>query len=179
MRITPTLDIDETELEERFVRASGPGGQNVNKVSTAVELRFNLVDRVTPEVGFSHHSSGQIDTPGGICGRGQQGKQRVDHPRRKQPCPERRQTDARRPLRLPHQPLPHIHTSRYLATILNRKGAEDAKVAKSLDEFFAFLCALSAFAVHPPVLSLAGEVEGEEDEAVLFELALDAGVIEL
>ena len=42
MRITPTLDIDETELEERFVRASGPGGQNVNKVSTAVELRFNL-----------------------------------------------------------------------------------------------------------------------------------------
>ena len=42
MRITPTLDIDEAELEERFVRASGPGGQNVNKVSSAVELRFNL-----------------------------------------------------------------------------------------------------------------------------------------
>lgn len=42
MRITPTLDIDETELDERFVRASGPGGQNVNKVSTAVELRFDL-----------------------------------------------------------------------------------------------------------------------------------------
>jgi ribosome-associated protein len=42
MRITPALDIDEVELEERFVRASGPGGQNVNKVSTAVELRFNL-----------------------------------------------------------------------------------------------------------------------------------------
>jgi ribosome-associated protein len=42
MRITPTLDIDEAELEERFVRASGPGGQNVNKVSTAVELRFDL-----------------------------------------------------------------------------------------------------------------------------------------
>lgn len=42
MRITPTLDIDEAELEERFIRASGPGGQNVNKVSTAVELRFNL-----------------------------------------------------------------------------------------------------------------------------------------
>ena len=41
MRITPTITLDESEIEERFVRASGPGGQNVNKVSTAVELRFD------------------------------------------------------------------------------------------------------------------------------------------
>jgi ribosome-associated protein len=43
LQITPTLAIDESELEERFVRASGPGGQNVNKVSTAVQLRFDVV----------------------------------------------------------------------------------------------------------------------------------------
>ncbi len=42
MRINQSLDIDDNELDERFVRSSGPGGQNVNKVSTAVELRFNL-----------------------------------------------------------------------------------------------------------------------------------------
>lgn len=42
LEITNTLSIDERELEERFIRASGPGGQNVNKVSTAVELRFDV-----------------------------------------------------------------------------------------------------------------------------------------
>ena len=42
LHITPALAIPETELVERFVRASGAGGQNVNKVSTAVELRFDL-----------------------------------------------------------------------------------------------------------------------------------------
>jgi len=39
--ITPALQIPEEELEEAFVRASGPGGQNVNKVSSAVQLRFD------------------------------------------------------------------------------------------------------------------------------------------
>src|SRR4051794_4208211 len=39
--VTPTLTIPDEALEERFVRASGPGGQNVNKVATAVQLRFD------------------------------------------------------------------------------------------------------------------------------------------
>src|SRR3954463_11996420 len=49
LEITPTLSLDEREIEERFVRASGPGGQNVNKVSTAVELRFNVQQSSLPE----------------------------------------------------------------------------------------------------------------------------------
>jgi ribosome-associated protein len=39
--IAPGLSIDEREIEERFIRASGPGGQNVNKLSSAVQLRFD------------------------------------------------------------------------------------------------------------------------------------------
>jgi ribosome-associated protein len=42
IEIGPGLFLDEANLEERFIRASGPGGQNVNKLSSAVELRFDL-----------------------------------------------------------------------------------------------------------------------------------------
>lgn len=42
LSITPTIQIPESELSEAFVRASGPGGQNVNKVASAVELRFDV-----------------------------------------------------------------------------------------------------------------------------------------
>ena len=41
IQVTPSIDIDESEIEESFVRASGPGGQNVNKVSSAVQIRFD------------------------------------------------------------------------------------------------------------------------------------------
>ncbi len=42
IHVTDSISIDERELEERFIRASGPGGQNVNKLSTAVQLRFDV-----------------------------------------------------------------------------------------------------------------------------------------
>ena len=46
--VTETIQIPEWELQESFIRASGPGGQNVNKVSTAVQLRWNVVASSIP-----------------------------------------------------------------------------------------------------------------------------------
>ena len=51
LKISESIEIDDKELEESFVRASGPGGQNVNKVATAVQLRLNVYAlRLPPEV---------------------------------------------------------------------------------------------------------------------------------
>lgn len=48
IQITPTIAIDEREIQQEFIRASGPGGQNVNKVATAVQLRFDV--RASPSL---------------------------------------------------------------------------------------------------------------------------------
>jgi ribosome-associated protein len=49
IKITPAICIDEKKIEERFIHASGHGGQNVNKVATAVQLRFDLYHAGLPE----------------------------------------------------------------------------------------------------------------------------------
>ena len=52
LRITPDISIDDSEIRMEFVRSDGPGGQNVNKVSTAVELRFDVAvnESLPPDV---------------------------------------------------------------------------------------------------------------------------------
>lgn len=49
LEITPTFQIDERELQFDYIRASGPGGQNVNKAATAVQLRFDVNNSSLPE----------------------------------------------------------------------------------------------------------------------------------
>ena len=44
IRVTRTIAIDDSEVQQEFIRASGPGGQNVNKVATAVQLRFDVAN---------------------------------------------------------------------------------------------------------------------------------------
>ncbi|MCB8874732.1 alternative ribosome rescue aminoacyl-tRNA hydrolase ArfB [Acidisoma silvae] len=67
--VTASLSIDEDDLTFRFVLASGPGGQNVNKVSTAVELRFDATRMEEPSAGFLRRlrtEAGQRMTQDGV-----------------------------------------------------------------------------------------------------------------
>jgi len=61
IKVTPGISIDESEIEERFIQSAGPGGQNVNKLATAVQLRFRLASPSLPEavrqrlIGLARH----------------------------------------------------------------------------------------------------------------------------
>lgn len=54
LRIAPRISLDESEINFRFVRASGPGGQNVNKVATAAELRFDVTSNLSLPSAVKH-----------------------------------------------------------------------------------------------------------------------------
>ena len=67
IQITPSLQIDERELQIDFVRASGPGGQNVNKVATAAQLRFDVNASSLPadaKARLLHLAGNRITTEG-------------------------------------------------------------------------------------------------------------------
>ncbi|MCI0556320.1 MAG: aminoacyl-tRNA hydrolase, partial [Anaerolineae bacterium] len=68
LEITPSFQIDERELQIDFIRASGPGGQNVNKVATAVQLRFDVINSSLPEEAKTRlvHLAGKRMTSEGI-----------------------------------------------------------------------------------------------------------------
>ena len=69
IRITDTITLDESEIELEFIRSSGPGGQNVNKVSSAVQLRFNAAGSPALTDTVRHRLkkiAGQRMTTGGV-----------------------------------------------------------------------------------------------------------------
>jgi ribosome-associated protein len=61
IKINNNISIDENELSFNFIRSSGPGGQNVNKVSTAVQLKFDILN----SAGLSENIKQRIITKGG------------------------------------------------------------------------------------------------------------------
>ena len=67
LEITPTFFVDESDLQFAFVRSSGPGGQNVNKVATAAQLRFDVLHSSLPEdvrERLKHLAGNKVTTEG-------------------------------------------------------------------------------------------------------------------